>query len=379
MSSSFRKKTISTVLISSLLMLPVPALATTQNAAMNSNPLLLTRIDDSEIAKVLTQTETVTIGNKSADIHYVLVPKTSGLVSDVAVAQNNIGQTDELGNLATQNDAVAAINGGFFQSFDTSKPMDPYGVLIKDGKLIHTGDLSGVIGFTEDNTLKIGIMAPVVTATVSKKTVKVDQLNHTPSRDGSAVSVFSRARGNKIGFSYGTNVIVTNGEITEITDNHDVAIPAGGYIINLTGDAIEQWKDTLAEGAKVSFNVSYVNENGSKSDWSGIKTAIGAGPILLRNGAVAINLAKENFTNEKSTTMSFARSAVGVNEDGNILLVSGVNSTLEQMADVMLQLGAVEAISMDSGSSSGLYANDQYVVKSSRAMSNALIFKVNND
>ena len=78
-----------------------------------------------------------------------------------------------------------------FQSYDASKPMDPYGTLIKDGKLVHKGDLSAVIGLGQDNTVKIGIMQPVVSLNLGTATIKADYFNHTPAQDGSAVAIFT--------------------------------------------------------------------------------------------------------------------------------------------------------------------------------------------
>ena len=378
MLSSFGKKTVSTVLIS-MLLLPGAAMANTSvSMNMNNNPLLLARISDTETAKVLPQSADVTIGGKTVTVQYAVVPKNANLTADLSIAQNAVGQTDDLNNLASQGGSLAAINGCLFQSYDATKPMDPYGTLIKDGKLVHKGDLSAVVGLSKDNTVKIGIMQPVVTLTLGSAALKADNFNHTPAQDGSAVSVFTRSRGSKVGFSYGTNLLISEGQIVQVVTNSNASIPIGGYVINLTGSAAEKYQSQAVKGTKASYSITYVNENGAKADWSAIETAVGAGPILLKDGSAAINLAKENFTDVSSADMSFARSALGVTDSGNLLLVAGVNCNLEQMADVMTQLGAVDAICLGSGSSSGLYVNEQYLVKPNRSVSNALVFRLDN-
>ena len=88
------------------------------------------------------------------------------------------------------------------------------------------------------------------------------------------------------------------------------------------------------------------------------------------------NIRYINFSDEKSTQMTIARSAVGLTSAGDVILVSGVNCTTEQLAEIMLKLDVVRAISMNGGAFSGLYVNGQYVVKPSRNMSNALVFKI---
>ena len=351
---------------------------TTVNMNMNNNPLLLARITETETAKVLPQSADVTVGGKTVTIQYALVPKNANLVADLSIGQNALGQTDELCDLALQGGSLAAINGCLFQSYDASKPMDPYGTLIKEGQLIHKGDLGAVLGFTEDNAVKIGVMQPVITLTLGSESIKVDNFNHTPAQDGSAVSIFTRARGSKVGFGYGTNLLISGGKVVQVATNSNVTIPMGGYVVNLTGDAVSAYEALAVKDTKVSYSTAYVNESGNKSDWSAIETAVGAGPILLKGGNVAINLEKENFPDASSAEMSFARSAIGVNDSGNILLVAGVNCNLAQMADVMSQLGAIDAICLDGGASSGLYVNDQYLVKPNRALSNALVFRLDN-
>ncbi|MBQ2995448.1 MAG: phosphodiester glycosidase family protein, partial [Peptococcaceae bacterium] len=103
---------------------------------------------------------------------------------------------------------------------------------------------------------------------------------------------------------------------------------------------------------------------------------IGAGPILLKDGKAALNPVKEGFTDTTSFQMPVARSAVGITEDGTILLVGNVKCTAEEMSAVMLELGAEQAIAMDSGSSSGLYSvAEDAVAAPAKAISNALIFK----
>lgn len=88
-----------------------------------------------------------------------------------------------------------------------------------------------------------------------------------------------------------------------------------------------------------------------------------------------INPASEGFTDSAGFDLATSRSAVGVAANGDILLVGGVKCTLNQLASIMSQLGAVDAICMDSGSSSGLYKPNSVLAAPSKEISNALIFK----
>jgi len=121
--------------------------------------------------------------------------------------------------------------------------------------------------------------------------------------------------------------------------------------------------------------VGYTNQAGAKLDWSDVRTAVGAGPMLLKDGKNIANPAKEGFGDSAGFDLAVARSAVGVTSSGDILLVAGVKCTLNQMAEVMRQLGAVHAICMDSGSSSGLYVPGHTLPTPGKEISNILVFK----
>ncbi|MGM9525442.1 MAG: phosphodiester glycosidase family protein [Peptococcaceae bacterium] len=326
------------------------------------------------IEKVFTRKQSVTIDGKQTPVSYVLIPQASDLKADVILAQNEIGETESLSSLAKRSSAKAAINGSYFQSYDSSKSQDPYGLLIKNGKLIHSEHTGSTIAFTTSGGIKMDIVRSAITATIGSNSYTVSLMNHTPSASGNSVVLYTTAYGTNTNCAFGTSVVVQNGTISAISSKKAVDIPSNGYVLLFTGDKAAAAQQ-LAKGTKVSYTVSYVNSAGQKVDWSNVRTAIGAGPLLLKDGNNVVNPEKEGFTDSAGFTMTVARSAVGVTKDGDILLVGGVKCTLNQLASVMSQLGAVQAICMDSGSSSGLYVPDASLPAPSKEISNALIFK----
>lgn len=84
----------------------------------------------------------------------------------------------------------------------------------------------------------------------------------------------------------------------------------------------------------------------------------------------------EGFTEAKILSQSNARSAVGLTRDGKLLLVTTDSVKMSELAAVMLSLGAVEAMNLDGGASSGLWYDGAYVTKPGRAISNALLIFV---
>lgn len=325
------------------------------------------------IEKVFVKEQTVSVGGKNTSVSYILVPKSSNLHADVILAQNSVGQTESLHSLARRSSAKAAINGSYFQSYDSSKSQDPYGLIIKNGNLLHAENTGSVIAFTK-SSVKMDIVRSVISASVGSNHYSVSLFNHTPTANSNTVVLYNSAYGSNTNCALGTSVTVQNGEIVSIVTKQAVNIPSNGYVLLFTGEkaaAAQKFK----KGTKVSYSISYTNGDGQTIDFSNVTTAVGAGPLLLHDGNNVVNPEREGFSDSTGFSMTVTRSAVGVTADGNILLVGDVKCTLEQLASIMSQLGAKQAICMDSGSSSGLYAPGSALSAPAKDISNALIFK----
>lgn len=99
-----------------------------------------------------TKQVSISTGNKTVHLVYVNLndPK---IQIDVLPAKGKVGQVDDLKNIANQmntseKEAIAAINGTFFNSYDD---LQPNGNIIEDGKVLHVGSNGTTIGFTKDN------------------------------------------------------------------------------------------------------------------------------------------------------------------------------------------------------------------------------------
>ncbi|WP_151733082.1 phosphodiester glycosidase family protein [Paenibacillus tengchongensis] len=103
--------------------------------------------------------------------------------------------------------------------------------------------------------------------------------------------------------------------------------------------------------------------------------AIQAGPRLLTNGQVALNVAAEGFKDPKILTGGGARSALGLTRDHKLILLTTGGATIPQLAQIMKQAGAYQAMNLDGGASSGLYYGGKYLTEPGRLISNALVVK----
>lgn len=107
-----------------------------------------------------------------------------------------------------------------------------------------------------------------------------------------------------------------------------------------------------------------------------VKGAVQAGPRLLADGKVSLNVKKEGFKDPKILTGGGARSALGITRDHKLILLTTGGATIPQLAEMMKQAGAYQAMNLDGGASSGLYYNGSYLTVPGRQISTAIVVKL---
>lgn len=249
--------------------------------------------------------------------------------------------------------AVAAINGDFFDINDTGAPE---GVGISGGNLVKSpnDDWHNAVGIDANGAGRILQVYFDGTLTLPSGTVKLAQYNGTRiGKDGigeytSGWGAMSRTR-----------PVQTSSDTAEVTvhDGHVAAAataPGAGDIAK--GDYVLVGREAGADSLralKVGDPVS-VSYSPRTSDGSTLRTAIGGNQILIKDGAVQ----------SPPDDQYAARGAVGFNRDGSkmyLLTVDGkqTNSAgiyVAELAKMMKELGAYNAINIDGGGSSTLFA-----------------------
>lgn len=94
--------------------------------------------------------------------------------------------------------------------------------------------------------------------------------------------------------------------------------------------------------------------------------AIGGGPILIKNGAIQLDPSAEGFGT--GHTIRHPRSAIGYKDEHTLVLLvvdgrqeASAGATLQELAQLMKQLGTVAAVNLDGGGSSTLVAANEVV------------------
>jgi exopolysaccharide biosynthesis protein len=284
---------------------------------------------------------------------------------------------ETLSSFAERHGAVAAINGGFFGGDGY-----PIGSVIIDKKTYVKSDLLRTsLGFTTSGGAEIGYINPIMAVhlpNVSERLL-VDRLNWWPIEN--AVGVYTKEWGTATpqATSSALEIVIDENYVVQKVVKSGIGytpIPNKGYVISLWGNQA-QLAQNVKEGDKVTIGQHF------EGTMQQINHLLTGGPLLVENGVPVFQAANEGFTG--NILKDNPRSAVGVKKNGNIILVAidgrkpnySVGVTLEELAYIMVDLGAVKAVNLDGGGSTEMIVNGKIVNQPSdgkeRGLSNGLL------
>jgi len=263
--------------------------------------------------------------------------------------------TSPLKAIAQLWQATAAINAGFFNR-DRRLPV---GAIRSEGQWLAGAALyRGAIAWNDKGEVLIDRLNYTEQLELPNAKLAITNLNSGYVQRG--VARYTRGWGEY----YQT---MTDNEILVLVQNQQVTgqfqsgqagqsqipIPQDGYLLVLRG--VPELVNTLAIATPISISAGI-----SPASFEQFPHVIGAGPLLLKNSQIVLNPAQEGFSPAFAEQRAM-RSAIATAKSGKILLVTVNPSTqntlptLHQTAQVLQQLGAVDALNLDGGSSAGLY------------------------
>ena len=153
---------------------------------------------------------------------------------------------------------------------------------------------------------------------------------------------------------YGMQLVVNNNKLVK-TSYEPCEIPENGYVIIGPESKIKP----IVNAKKYQLDVKM------HPDWIGVNHIISGGPFLVRNGEVYVDMTEEKLTAIGGRN---PRTAIGYTKNNNLILItadgregSSIGLTLVELANLMKQLGCVNAMNLDGGGSTVMYVNGQVV------------------
>ncbi|TRU19112.1 MAG: phosphodiester glycosidase family protein [Microcystis aeruginosa Ma_MB_S_20031200_S102] len=272
-------------------------------------------------------------------------------IKPITANSTSMRGTNPLITINSESNAVAMINGGFFNRNNQL----PLGAIRVDGKWLSGPILNrGAIAWDNRGKIRIDRLSleeTLITATGQR--FPLTQLNSAFVAAG--CSRYTRDWGNNYHplTERETGLVVQGDRITEKLNNllpqDSINIPEKGYLVICRKTDIN-----LKIGETV--NLDSVTLPG---DFANYPQILGAGPLLLQNGRLVLDGNAEKFSPAFQNQQA-SRSAIAVSQEGKILLVAihnrvgGRGATLGELARILLLMAAKDGLNLDGGSSTGI-------------------------
>ena len=313
---------------------------------------------------------------------------------EVALANSQVLGKETVRSIAKRRtqrgdrNVVVAVNGGFGVLGD----MRGYGGVlenlhIQDGELItQPTDTDACFGVTESGEFLSTPVQMKANIQIGTHTLEIGCINQR-RLDGCKVTLYTprlgesthtnRRRGKEVILS-GLPLPLTPNyvhpyQVKTVSNNGNSTIPKDGAILWINAQEKDPSISQLNPGASGKLTVTL-----SPPEWNQVRHAVGGRLRLLKNGKINQMLVDKHLENKKrhapgkrSQELNLShepRTALGYNADTLFLVVAdgrqpkySTGLTLYELASILIELGATEAINLDGGSSSTFVVNDEVV------------------
>jgi hypothetical protein len=270
---------------------------------------------------------------------------------------------------AQQWQVAAAINGGFFNRNNQL----PLGAIRQDGRWLSGPILNrGAIAWNGNGEVLVGRLSLHNTITTDKgQQYPVPFFNTGYVGAGIAMytpewgSTYTPIVDNEVLITVQDNQ-VTNQRSAEAAGQASVPIPSNGYLLVVR--SYTEAANALIVGTTLRRETASL-----PADFDRYPQIMGAGPLLIQDHHIVLNAQAERFS-DTFIRQAAPRSAIGKTREGTLIMatvqnrVNGPGPTLQEIAQIMRQLGAVDALNLDGGSSTSLYLGGQLLNRSPYSM-----------
>ncbi|MGV3527148.1 MAG: phosphodiester glycosidase family protein [Candidatus Sericytochromatia bacterium] len=285
---------------------------------------------------------------------------------------------EPVSRIAQRHKALVAVNGGYFH-----KDGPPLGTVMLNRELIASpfynrtllGFFPGQSLLIDQNDRSLALYLPEYKRSMALHAINLPRQNNQ-------LVLYSSRYGLRTGTSQSPDAlelqVLYDGTVQQV-GTHNLPIPEDGWVISAHGQGAQALRELAHEGLRVLV-YSRIWER-----WSQAQHLLAGGPRLLKGGQIQVTSEQERFQPDIAQGRA-PRTALGMGPKGELWLVvvdgrqqNSRGLTLTELAQLLKEKGAVEAINFDGGGSSALAINGQVVNQPSdgqeRAVTTALILK----
>lgn len=270
-----------------------------------------------------------------------------------AIASETLASRRKISSIADREKAIVAINGGYF------KPQTgvPLGTLMINKK-VYTGPIYDRVAMgIFDNKFDMARVQLRATVETNLGGLKIDNINQ-PRMLSTHTIVYTPDWGEMSPLcpKYGKQIVVENGKLTKVSYGSN-RIPQNGFVIV----GAEKNLDTIVNAKKFKLNIKI------NPEWKDVNHIISGGPYLIKNGEVYVDMTAQKLGSIGGRN---PRTAIGYTRSNHLIMLtadgregSSIGLTLTELANLMKELGCVNAMNLDGGGSTVMYVNGQVVNK----------------
>lgn len=289
-------------------------------------------------------------------------------------------------SIAKRKNAVAAINAGFFRLDKSEWAGDAAGLLMIDGVLVSesTNDRTAVVFRNQADETAVGIgklvwnyrlkaydntaRKPItlVASGINRERRPDDLIIYTPHF---GPTTRTSAGGLEIVLRDNTRPVHRDGE-------GNSEIPAAGFVISASGKRVDELKKFFEASPSGSwFHFTTRTKVNGEDVWTvydkdiePYADAVAGVPQLIKNGKIDITWEQEKASKSFVETRH-PRTAVAKLKDGKFLMMTvdgrqpgvSVGMSLQELAEYLFSLGAVDAMNLDGGGSTTMFLDGKVV------------------
>ena len=293
--------------------------------------------------------------NKPVRINIVELSKgvNEDLVIEPTIASGTLASKSKISNIANRENAIVAINGGYF------KPQTgvPLGTLMINKK-VYTGPIYDRVAMgIFDNGFDMARVQLRAQVETNKGGLKIDNINQ-PRMLSTHTIVYTSDWGE---YSppcpkYGVQIVVENGKATRMSYGSN-RIPKDGFVIVGAEKNLNSIKDAKRFKLNVKIN----------PEWQEVNHIISGGPYLIKNGDIYVDMTAQKLGSIGGRN---PRTAIGYTRDNHLIMLtadgregSSIGLTLVELANLMKELGCVNAMNLDGGGSTVMFVKGHVVNK----------------
>jgi hypothetical protein len=298
---------------------------------------------------------------------------------DVAHAMDAAIGTEKTSSIATRHGAFAAINAGFFRLDDSIFAGDPVGVLMIDQKLLSESTNNRVVLGIENainkTSISIGHIGLFAEVKMGKSSLQLSGINRQ-RKDNEVLLYTPEFHRTTLTSSDGVEIIVRAGRVVQIAkDKGSSRIPQDGFVISASGNKQEKFLGLTMVGAKISIvqlSTEFITHLSHEPDPSvfgigNFQDMIAGVPQLIKNDKIDITWEQEKSSKSFVETRH-PRTAVAKLKDGKFLMItvdgrseSSGGIGLYDLAALLLEFGATDAMNLDGGGSTTMFLDGKVV------------------